>query len=95
MRVKDIFLTPITTATVLMQKNQNAKIKMKIPAIAPITLRISPSATELTPKMFPGNVDGARLPRLINPAAVYPAGPTETYIPGLVEGVGKALVIKR
>lgn len=93
--VKDMCRIPLITATVLMQKNQNANMTMNVPANIPINLTVSPSGNPLVLKASAGNTSGARRPKEINPAAVYPAGPTETYIPGLVEGLGSALVMSR
>jgi hypothetical protein len=91
--VKVILRTPATTATVLMQKNQKANKMMKIPDIVPTTRTISPSGMEFCVKAFVYRILGACTPSETNPAAVYPAGPTETYMPGRVEGAGSELVM--
>jgi hypothetical protein len=94
-REKVIFLTPAITDTVETQKNQKEKRMRKKPARMPMSLITSPMGSDVMPKYSPEKTFGACRPREIRAVAVYPAGPTETYMPGRVGGVGRELTMSR
>lgn len=70
LRVNDILRRPATTATVLMQKNQKAKMTMKMPAIIPSALTMLPSESVERPKTLGGKILGAFLPSWMSAAEV-------------------------
>lgn len=86
---------PVATAMVEMQKNQKAKRMMKRPERMPRSLTRSPSGSDRSVNWPFGTTLGACVASEMRPAAVYPAGPTDTYMPGRVGGDGNSPVMRR